>query len=305
MVRDPRRQSLPRRRVFLGATAIAATTFAAACGSNRTATDTPKSTPVTPIAPTTAIPAPTTPTSAATAIASVTTTSPAPTAAATPAGTPTAAARSSLPVPETFVPPTGTPTTPLIVFVGASMVYGLGVQRTETFPAQTIAMLAPATYDAVNLGVMTGITLAELLPLAPKTIDPLYAASRSRNILVLGGTNDLGAGASVDEAFARMVIFCQARRRIGFKVVALTILPNSVPLSGGRTYENERQHYNANIRTELASYADALADVSADPTIGAAGAQLNREYYQSDGTHPTARAYAIVARIVKAAILTL
>jgi lysophospholipase L1-like esterase len=203
------------------------------------------------------------------------------------------------------VPPTGTPTTPLILFVGASMVYGLGVPRTETFPAQTMALLAPTMYDAVNLGVMEGVTLAELLPRAPKTIDPLYAASRSKNILVLGGTNDLGAGATVDEAFARMVIFCQARRRVGFKVVVLTILPNSVPLSGGRTYENERQHYNANIRSELASYADALADVSADPTIGAAGAQMNREYYQSDGTHPTAKAYAIVARIVKAAILTL
>ncbi|MGI8858271.1 MAG: SGNH/GDSL hydrolase family protein [Thermomicrobiales bacterium] len=318
MAGEPLSRSLARRRVLLGAVAIAANALAAACGG--VATSTPQPAPATTAAP--PLPATSVPTVSATPVASTVAPSVPPTlvptvsqaiqpttppiATAQPA--PTAAVTAAIPVSTVgarLPTTTGTPTKPLLVFVGASMVYGLGVQPTETFPAQTIALLAPAMYDAVNLGVMGGVTLAELLPQAPRTIDPLYAASRSKNIIVLGGTNDLGAGASVDEAFAKMVTFCQARRKVGFKIVALTILPNSVPLSGGRTYENERQRYNTSIRTNLTTLADALADVSADPTIGVAGAQMNRVYFQSDGTHPTAKAYSIVAGIVKTAILTL
>ncbi len=307
-------RSLARRRVLLGAAAIAANALAVACGGAATSTPPPAPAPTAaPPLPATAAPAasaPTgAPTAAPTAAQAIQPTTPSRVAATVaPTAAPTAAVTAAIPVSTVgarLPTTTGTPTRPLIVFVGASMVYGLGVQPTETFPSQTVALLAPAMYDAVNLGVMEGVTLAELLPQAPKTIDPLYAANRGTNIVVLGGTNDLGAGASVDEAFAKMVAFCQARRKIGFKVVVLTILPNSVPLSGGRTYENERQRYNTYIRTSLTTFADALADVSADPTIGAAGAQANRTYYQSDGTHPTAKTYSIVAGIVKAAILTL
>src|SRR5258708_3659941 len=153
--RDPALR-MTRRRALVASSVGVVTALLAACVSGSRATDTLEpipetATPIripgtaTPFAP---IAAPTTqPTLAAT---------PVPTSGAT-------AAPSALPVAETFATPTGTPTTPLILFVGASMVYGLGVQRTETFPAQTMALLAPATYDAVNLGVMNGVTLAELL----------------------------------------------------------------------------------------------------------------------------------------------
>jgi lysophospholipase L1-like esterase len=51
--------------------------------------------------------------------------------------------------------------------------------------------------------------------------------------------------------------------------------------------------------------ANAVADVAADPTIGAAGATANRTWYQSDGVNPSAQGHRIIAGIVAAAIRTL
>jgi lysophospholipase L1-like esterase len=193
------------------------------------------------------------------------------------------------------------PTTPLIVFAGGSHVYGDGVAHAETFPAQTIALLAPTLCDAINVAA-NGLTVSVLNRNAPITIDLLYAAGRSKNIVVLYvGGEDLGRGGiGVEEFFAGIVTFGQERRSIGFKVVICTLLPQP-----DEQFEMERQVFNARARTELTRFADALADVGADPTIGAPGAHANREYYQSDGTHPTGKGHGIIATIVKAAILTL
>lgn len=267
MVNEPRRPSLTRRRVLLGAAAIAANALAA-CGGE-----------VSVIPSATAIPR------AGTRVAPV----------------------SVPPVAEVFAPPPGSPVTPLIVFVGDSIVYGENLLRTETFPAQTMALLAPARYDAVNLGVR-GQMVVELDALAPGTVDPLFAAGRGANIVVACiGTNDLTRGAGDTPTYDGIVAFGQGRRRVGFKVVMATILPRTGLLGtvAERRFEAERQAVNARIRSNLAGFADALADVGADPTIGAPGATANREYFQGDGTHPTARGGGIIAGIVTAAILTL
>ena len=211
------------------------------------------------------------------------------------------------PAPETFTPPTGTPTTPLLIFTGDSLTYGDHVQRTETYPAQTIALLAPARYDAVNLG-MNADRIASLNMRADTTIDPLYAASRSKNIVVLwGGGNDLAVDASADETFARLVTFGQARRRVGFTVVVLTLLPRTGLLGGmsKEEFETRRQGLNASMRQNLAMFADALADVAAAPTFSAVSITANREYFATDETHLIAKGYSIIAPIVKTTILTL
>jgi lysophospholipase L1-like esterase len=295
MTTDVRPRSLTRRRLLLGATAIAVNALASACGSN---------VPITPAA--TAIPA------AGTRLASnlatstpIVATTTIPTAAAAPA---TTAATIRVPtVGTTLATTTGTPTMPLIVFVGGSVPSGLGVQPTESVPAQTVALLGPGKYDAVTISNASGSTFGQWTTLAPTTIDPLYAASRSKNIVVLfGGSGDLVGSASVADTIARLVTFGQARRRVGFKVVITSLLARTGSL-GGLTpgeFEIERQDYNASVRKNFASFADALADIAADPTIGAAGATANRTYYQSDEVNPTAAGHRIIAGIVKAAILS-
>ena len=303
---------LTRRHLLRGTAATAATALIAACGGNSGATDTPKPLPATTTPTPVQVAATTLPSSS---ISSATATAPppptsAPTALPTvPATlTPTPAATASVAVATvgtTLATTTGSPTAPLIVFVGSSTTIGFGIPPTDNYPAQTIALLAPAKYDAVNLGV-NGRPASTMISLAAKNIDPLYAASRSKNVVVMwGGGNDLDQGASAEEAYANIVTFCQARRSVGFKVVVLTLLPRTGYVREGTDYEANRGVINTSIRKNLASFADALADIGANPIIGAAGAQANLDYYQPDGTHPTRKGYSIVAGIVKDAILTL
>lgn len=289
-----------RRDLLFGAATTAAAALITACGSGSSATDTPKpAVPTVPPTPTTGItPSPT----VAPTTAPLTTATIAPTAIATPASTASVAVAT---VGTTLATATGSPTAPLIVFAGSSLTIGFGIPPTENYPAQTIALLAPAKYDAVNLGV-NGRPTSTMISLAAKNIDPLYAASRSKNVVVMWeGGNDLLQGASAEEAYANIVKFCQGRRSVGFEVVVLTLLPRTSYVREGTDFEADRDVINMSIRRNLASFADALADVGADPTIGIAGAQANSEYYQPDGTHLVRKGYSIVADIVKAAIVAL
>lgn len=276
--------SVTRRHMLLGATAIAINALAAACGQN---------VPATPVA--TVIPA------AGTRLAPNLATTTVPTAAA--ALLPTATIR---PVP-TALATTGTPTTPLIVFAGGALSGGDGVSSTESFAALTIALLAPTKYDAAIEALHQG-EFPEWNSYASQWIDPLFARSRSKNLIVLhGGGNDMAQGGqSVADAFARMVAYCQDRRSVGWKVVVLTILPRTGFLRTGEDFEAERQEFNALMRKNLVRFADGLADIGADPTIGIASARGNWMYYQvANGILPTAAGHRIIAPIVKAAILTL
>lgn len=279
--------------MLLGATTIVAAALTSAC-AGAPGTPTPVATASAPLPATTPIPTTIAPPSATTGAPSTAT-------LALVAGTPVEASFFA-PLPT----PAGTPTTPLLVFAGASNVYGAKVQRNETFPAQTLALLAPARYDAVNYGV-NGNTIANVNMRATEWIDPLYAASRSKNIVVVYvGPNDLNGGASVDEVYAALVAFGQVRRRVGFKVVMLTFLPWRKDTWGaGADYETERQSINARLRENHVGFIDALADVAADPLIGPADAPTNLAYYHSDGVHLVAAGYRIMAEIVKAAILTI
>lgn len=72
--------------------------------------------------------------------------------------------------------------------------------------------------------------------------------------------------------------------------------------SGG---EDEQQRVNARLREEIGRYADALADLGADLTIGPADAATNRAYFQRDGIHPTVAGHAVIAAIVQRVIWAL
>jgi hypothetical protein len=185
-----------------------ATTLVVACGRNIPATPAANAMPVAgtqlaPIVPTTTIP----------------------TVAAAPL-TPTPPI-----VGRTLATVTGTPTLPLIVFVNGSVALGAGVKETENTPSQTIGLLAPVKYDAVNLSTNGLNAWRTEGARALTVVDRLYVANRSKNILVLyAGGGDLISTGSEAEAFARCVTYCQARRSIGFKVVICTFLPRTTYL---------------------------------------------------------------------------
>lgn len=193
----------------------------------------------------------------------------------------------------------------LYVFDGDSQTNGFGLAdpATQSYPAQVMALYNNSTFYSGNLGVNSQTT-ADMTADGVATIDPHYDVRRAKNIvLALCGTNDLYGGANAATTYNRIVAYHTARRAAGYKTVAFTILPRSDGGTPG-SFEADRQTVNTNIRNNWAGWADALADVAANATIGDAGDEANPTYYQ-DLIHLTTAGYAIVAGIAKTAADTI
>lgn len=200
-----------------------------------------------------------------------------------------------------FLPDTGT-----IVCDGNSLTIASGMGQTP-YPTQLGALLG-GTWNVTNVGV-SGQNTAAMLADAATQVDVLCGAAwmgefDSGSVVVCWeGTNDLCLNEDPHAAYGRLVTYCQGRRAAGFKAVILTITPRSNAGVPG-SFEANRQILNALIRAGWPTFADALADVAADPRLGDAGDETDATYYL-DLVHMTTAGYAIVASIVKAAINTL
>lgn len=187
----------------------------------------------------------------------------------------------------------------LVLFDGDSLTYGLESTGGQTYPAQCMALL-PAAIDSTNFGIPSQL-LATMLANAPSKIDPYFDLRRPKQVVVIwGGTNDLSIGTAEATVYSNTVAYCQARQAAGFKVVVLTTLPRTGNTVGN--FETLRQSLNTSIRSNWATFADALADVGNDPTIGQAGDTANLTYYYTDGIHLINAGYAIVAAAVASAL---
>ena len=188
----------------------------------------------------------------------------------------------------------------LIVFDGCSLVYDSGLAAADMMPDQTMALL-PRELKMLNLGV-PGQTTGMMAADAADQVDPLASPRRVHDILVVWeGTNDLAYGTSppldAAEAYRNLARYCWARRRAGFQVVVCTVLPRE----GSAAFDAARSDLNKRLRAGWPGFADALADVAADPTVGPAGAELDTAYYR-DTVHLTPAGYALVARRVADAV---
>jgi lysophospholipase L1-like esterase len=188
----------------------------------------------------------------------------------------------------------------LVVFDGCSLVDDDGLAPEDGMPAQVMALL-PSGFGMKNLGV-GGQTTQMMAADAAAEVDPLYDAARPTCVLVCWeGTNDLILGAAppydARQAYEHLAAYCKARQRAGFRVVICTVLPR------GRSaaFYEARDQLNAELRTHWRSFADGLADVAADKTIGGNGAETDAMYYR-DTVHLTAAGYAIVAGVVAGAV---
>jgi hypothetical protein len=191
---------------------------------------------------------------------------------------------------------------PQVVFDGNSLTFGQGATAGMDYPTQTIGILGNG-YDKRNFGVV-GQTTAQMLSDAVNQVDGVYSGFKPRNICVGWEiTNSLYNSVATNSIYTDYSTYCTVRRARGFKVVAVTCLPRNNPGTPAG-FEAARQGLNASIRANWTSYADALADVGADPTIGDSGDENDTTYYQSDKVHLTDAGYAIVAGIVEDAIAT-
>ena len=207
--------------------------------------------------------------------------------------------------------PSPTPTPPS----GPSQAIFEGDSMSFYYPSQVTNLLG-AGWTTVNVST-PGETLIQMLPQAPTQVDPLYSGSFAINYVVLwGGTNDLSGiqmpdgwitPQSANDSYNRIVSYANGRRALGFKVAVLTILPRSAginPVITPAQFETERQTLNSMLRSNWASFADALVDVAADPRIGDLGDQLNPDYYY-DQIHLTTEGQAVVAELTAGALAPL
>lgn len=122
----------------------------------------------------------------------------------------------------------------------------------------------------------------------------LYNPNASNNVIsLLAGTNDIQNGSNGQQVARLVRQYAEKARQTGFKVIVCTILPRA---SFTAQMEAQRKTANTMIRAGWQDFADGLADVAADPKLGAANAPANTDVYAADGVHLTDFGYQLVGR---------
>ncbi len=183
----------------------------------------------------------------------------------------------------------------LIVFDGDSLTYGTGTAAGEDYPSVALQRL-PSRVTAVNVAV-PGQEWSDMLDDAACEIDPLFAPAARQNIVVVwAGTNDLNRTHTAKRIWRELERYCRDRRRRGWKVVILTVLPR-IPTRSGSRFERQRRLLNHAIRERWPAVADAVADVAHDERIGDY-AGFAAAQYKTDGIHNNAAGNAVIAEVV-------
>lgn len=124
-------------------------------------------------------------------------------------------------------------------------------------------------------------------------------AARSHRMVAFAGTNGIVIkGNSAAQEYADFETWFVAATGAGWLADDI-VVPTMLPRTG--VSEVVRGAYNALLVAGSATHGYRLARFDLDPTMGAAGANLNTTYY-SDGTHPTKAGHVILAGIVRAVL---
>lgn len=188
-----------------------------------------------------------------------------------------------------------------LVFDGDSNTLGVGTIGGQSYPAQVVAILGGGNPNN-NFGV-NGKTIVTMIANAPSQIDPLYNAAHGRDTVICeGGSNDIAfATGQATTTYNNIVIYCNARRAVGWRTYVMTILPRS-DVGIQPNFEVDRQAINADIRANWNTFADGLIDIAANTSIGDTGDETNTQYYASDRVHINSAGSAIVAGLAVTAI---
>jgi lysophospholipase L1-like esterase len=203
-------------------------------------------------------------------------------------------------------------TRPAIAFDGNSLVYGQQVAVDQTLPAQ-VGQMYGGKAIVYNFGKGAQTTL-DMEKDASQQIDPILRLYRTNILVAWEGTNDLYFGASPETAYQNLVSYSKERKKNGWKVILLTVLPRSNP-GARKGFEQDRLLLNQLLVSDFGTktacahillpstvhpYADILVDLGSVSEIGDAGDELSSLYL--DKVHLSAEGYAIVAAYTKPAI---
>lgn len=152
-----------------------------------------------------------------------------------------------------------------IVFDGDSRTEGYGATKNRPWVKKLINGLSQPAY-VTNMAV-AGQTLATMATNVALRVAGQYDATRTRNIVVMGGPaiNDFTANRTAAQAQADFITYATALNA-GQRLIAAT-----VPVHNGHTgaQNSERVAYNAWLRANWATYAYSLVDLDQVPGLDA------------------------------------
>ena len=180
----------------------------------------------------------------------------------------------------------------VVVWDGGSIIAGHRADPGFEFPTQTLAVVPHVCVSHVSS--TGGARIADMLADAPLEVDAWYRDEADLDLcVVLAGGGDFRKGLTAADVYQSLRTYCLQRRAAGFRVVVLSVLPGSGPV----TFEASRLAFNALLRDTWPQFADGLADIAADPRIGDTGDNLDQQFYMPDALHPGNAGYAVMAAV--------
>lgn len=179
-----------------------------------------------------------------------------------------------------------TTTNSVVVTVGDSITFGSGAST--PWPSLLSTVNAFTVHNSAVSGHTTWLIITNF---STEVAAHISRKAKNNIVTVFIGSND-GAlyGATARHTANRLAAYCRQLKLAGAKPVVLTMISRV----GYDTFKNS---YNALIRDEWRTYADAIADVADDALLGADGAYSNATYF-ADNIHPTDAGHALIAAAV-------
>lgn len=161
------------------------------------------------------------------------------------------------------------------------------------YPEMYSSVAVPSV-DKTNLG-SSGTKLQDWISFV--TPDIHYVAGKPNFLSILGGndnSHDYNNYSGSQSAYlTALAAYMDARRAVGFKVIACTSLPR-VGLFAGTNFNVKRMQERAVILGWVGTHCDYICDFATDPIMGPDAAASNTSLY-ADGTHPTSIGSAYLA----------
>jgi lysophospholipase L1-like esterase len=140
-----------------------------------------------------------------------------------------------------------------------------------------------------------GAFMLDLKNQAATVVDPSFLPNVNNILSVFAGTNDIVLGGRTGaQVYADFQTYCAARHAVGWKVVAIDMLPRSVGS------ESDRTTLNADLDGDTC--ADAHVRTTCNTPMWAAGANTNATWYNADTIHPNTNGHSIIATCLQTAI---
>ncbi|MDB5240086.1 MAG: Lysophospholipase [Spirosoma sp.] len=196
-----------------------------------------------------------------------------------------------------------------LFFVGDSITFGIGttgygasgsnVQGVNSFPQQTYALLKNTKLTLVKRGY-PGVR-ADNYASSNMASDLLLVDNtnyRRQIVVIFWGANDIATYTDAAAILTNIKAVHAAYRAKGCKTVVVTVMNR---IDAGKQVDTQRQALNTLIRQDWATFADDIADLSAQPLLDATTAPQNAAYFAANdvdglsGVHLTDAGAALLA----------